>query len=69
MKLISILNINMYICVYKYWVTMKMHLIVGCNEKSFKATLPEDKKLASQKRRKYLLQTTYEITLAVWVVL
>lgn len=58
MKLVSILNINMYIRVYKYWATTKMRLIVGCDEKSSKATLPEDKKLASRKGGKYVLQTT-----------
>lgn len=46
----------MYIRVYKYWA--EMHLIVGCDEKSLKATLPEDKKLASRKGGKYVLQTT-----------
>lgn len=58
MKLVSILNINMYIHVYKYWTTTKMSLIVCCGEKSLRATLAEDKKLASRKGGKYVLQTT-----------
>lgn len=33
MKLVSILNINMYIRMYKYWTTTKMRPIVGCDEK------------------------------------
>lgn len=66
MKLVSILNINMYIYVHKYWVTRKMHLTVGCDQKSLKATVPEHKKLASQKGEKYLLQTTYEKTFTVF---
>lgn len=37
MKLVSILSINMYIRVYKYWATTKMRLIVGCDKKKFES--------------------------------
>lgn len=40
----------MYIYVYKYWKTMKVDLLVDCDQKSLNAILPEGKKRKKKKK-------------------
>ena len=42
----------MYIYVYKYWKTMKVDLLVDCDQKSLNAILPEGKKRKKKKKKK-----------------